>query len=154
MKYSKDVESIDAIINALYASISFEINARPDWERMASLFIEEARLIPPPDWSTPYLSMMEFQQFEAECMDHIRKGKLTERGFIEREISKSVQRFGSIAHVFSTYESLFSDDMNVMQRGINSIQLWYDGKRWWIVNILWDRESEEVAIPDEYLHVD
>jgi hypothetical protein len=36
-------------------------------------------------------------------------------------------------------------------RGINSIQLFNDGKRWWIVNIYWQQESAENRIPEKYL---
>ena len=33
----------------------------------------------------------------------------------------------------------------------NSIQLFNDGKRWWIVNIYWQQESAENSIPEKYL---
>jgi len=36
-------------------------------------------------------------------------------------------------------------------RGINSIQLFYDGSRWWIVSIYWQQESPEYPIPEKYL---
>jgi hypothetical protein len=36
-------------------------------------------------------------------------------------------------------------------RGINTIQLFYDGNRWWIVNIFWQQESIEDPIPEKYL---
>jgi hypothetical protein len=36
-------------------------------------------------------------------------------------------------------------------RGINSIQLWNDGKRWWIVNIFWQSETPDNPIPEKYL---
>jgi hypothetical protein len=36
-------------------------------------------------------------------------------------------------------------------RGINSIQLFNDGTRWWVVNIFWDSERQGLTIPDKYL---
>ena len=36
-------------------------------------------------------------------------------------------------------------------RGINSIQLFYDGSRWWIVTVYWQHESAEHPIPEKYL---
>jgi len=36
-------------------------------------------------------------------------------------------------------------------RGINSIQLWNDGKRWWIITILWQSENKENPIPEKYI---
>ena len=42
----KDVESIDAIIAALYDVISGPAGERRDWDRMRSLFVPGARLVP------------------------------------------------------------------------------------------------------------
>jgi hypothetical protein len=36
-------------------------------------------------------------------------------------------------------------------RGINSIQLFNDGKRWWILSIYWQHESKQHPLPKEYL---
>ena len=45
-------------------------------------------------------------------------------GFFEHEISRTVETFGSISQVFSTYESRRrADDEKPFARGINSIQL-------------------------------
>jgi hypothetical protein len=57
-------------------------------------------------------------------------------GFYEKEIARRTEQFGNIAHVWSIYESRHNeDDPEPFMRGINSIQLFNDGKRWWIVNI-------------------
>ena len=75
-----------------------------------------------------------------------------ENGFYEKEIARRVEQFGQIAHVWSTYESRHDpDDAKPFMRGINSIQLFNDGKRWWIVNIYWQQESAENPIPEKYL---
>jgi|SRR5207245_1916258 len=66
--------------------------------------------------------------------------------------ARRTEQFGHIAHVWSTYESRHSeDDPEPFMRGINSIQLFYDGNRWWIVNIYWQQESVEDPIPEKYL---
>jgi hypothetical protein len=36
-------------------------------------------------------------------------------------------------------------------RGINSFQLFNDGKRWWVVTIYWQQESKDNPIPKEFL---
>ena len=36
-------------------------------------------------------------------------------------------------------------------RGINSIQLFNDGRRWWIVTIYWQHEGEVHPLPNKYL---
>ncbi|MFQ5680142.1 MAG: hypothetical protein ACE5HP_11870 [Gemmatimonadota bacterium] len=78
--------------------------------------------------------------------------RLGERGFFEREIGNVTERFGNVAQAFSTYESRFSpDDPEPFQRGINSIQLFHDGTRWWIISVLWDWERPDNPIPERYL---
>jgi hypothetical protein len=75
-----------------------------------------------------------------------------ETGFYEKEIARRTEQFGNIAHVWSIYESRHNeDDPEPFMRGINSIQLFNDGKRWWIVNIYWQQESAENLIPEKYL---
>ena len=75
-----------------------------------------------------------------------------EHGFYEKEIARRTEQFGQIAHVWSTYESRYnSDDPKPFMRGINSIQLFYDGGRWWIVTVYWQQESPEHPIPERYL---
>ena len=73
-------------------------------------------------------------------------------GFFEREAARSTEAFGQIVHVFSTYESRHAPgDAEPFQRGINSIQLVNDGKRWWIVNVLWRAEDASLRLPERYL---
>ena len=75
-----------------------------------------------------------------------------ENGFYEKEIARRTEQFGNIAHVWSTYESRHhEDDPEPFMRGINSVQLFNDGKRWWIVSIYWQQESADAPIPEKYL---
>jgi hypothetical protein len=74
------------------------------------------------------------------------------RGFFEKEIARKTDRFGNIVQIFSTYESRrAAEDAQPFARGINSIQLRNDGKRWWIVTVFWEGESTVHPIPAEYL---
>jgi hypothetical protein len=36
-------------------------------------------------------------------------------------------------------------------RGINSMQLFHDGERWWLLSVVWDNEREDQPIPGRYL---
>ena len=49
------------------------------------------------------------------------------------------------------YEDTFIFDRKPFMCGINSIQLFYDGARWWIVSIYWQHESPKHPIPKNYL---
>ena len=70
--------------------------------------------------------------------------------YFEQEVARRVERFGHIAHVFSTYERHQSVEPRYA-RGINSLQLFKDGERWWISSMLWDAERPSVLMPDVYL---
>ena len=146
-----DVKSLDAILAALYDVISGPAGDR-DWDRLRSLFYPDARLIPcvratqePKAAITARVSTVEEYIKRAEPI-------FKANGFFEREIARRVERFGAVAHVFSTYESRHSaNDPQPFARGINSIQLFFDGTRWWTVTIFWDSERSGQAIPKEYL---
>src|SRR5438067_12015754 len=135
-----DVASIDAIITAAYDSISGPAGQKRDWARERSLFSPGARLIPTakPDESNNLApEMLDVDGFIARVEPYF-----AEHGFYEKEIARRTEQFGQLAHVWSTYESRHnSDDPKPFIRGINSIQLFYDGSRWWMVTIYWQQES-------------
>jgi hypothetical protein len=144
-----DVASIDSIVAALYDVISGPAGKKRDWDRMRSLFIPGARLIP-----TGKRQSGEVASRVLTVEDYISGSTkaLEEGGFFEREIARRTETFGSIAHVFSTYDSRRkADDAKPFARGINSIQLMNDGKRWWIVTIFWQGEGPDNPLPEKYL---
>lgn len=144
-----DVSSIDAIIAAVYDVISGPAGKKRDWDRMRSLFMPGARLIPTgPRPAGGYGSRALMVE------DYVTRGTplFEKEGFFERESARRTESFGQIAHVFSTYESRHApEDAKPFQRGINSIQLMNDGKRWWIVTIFWQAEDQNNPLPEKYL---
>ena len=145
----KDVSSPDALIAAVYDVISGPAGQKRNWDRMRTLFVPDARMIP-----TGKRSTGESTRRVLSVEDYISSsGPFLEKdGFFEQEIGRRTEQFGNIVHVFSTYESkrATTDDKPFM-RGINSFQLWYDGKRWWVITILWQSESKETPIPEKYI---
>jgi hypothetical protein len=85
-----------------------------------------------------------------QCVDE-SNAVLLKDGFYESEIHRVTEKFGNIAHVFSTYESRLKADAPIIARGINSIELFYDGKRWWIASNIWDDERPDNPLPLQYL---
>lgn len=144
-----DVASMDAIITALYDVISGPAGQKRDWDRFRSLFIPGARLIPTgrtPEGAVRH-RVMTPDEYAATSGP-----MLEQRGFFEREIGRTTERFGNIAHLFSAYDSRnTATDPEPFARGINSIQLLHDGQRWWVVSIFWDSESPAHPIPAKYL---
>jgi hypothetical protein len=74
-----------------------------------------------------------------------RVGGVREPAFYEQEIHRVTQRFGNIAHVWSTYVTSNTPSGARVNRGISSIQLYFDGSRWWITG--WADEGERPGSP-------
>lgn len=144
-----DVATPEAIVAALYDVISGDAGVERDWDRFRSLFHPTGRLSPS--------GMNREGQGVVRSItpeDYIaRSGPLlVGEGFHEREVARRTERFGHIAHVWSTYESLHSlSDPQPFARGINSIQLFHDGTRWWVISVYWQGETPAAPIPAAYL---
>ncbi len=147
--YAADVASMDAIVAALYASISGDAGVARDWDRFRNLFHPAAKLMP--TGTTPQGEGVLRPLTPQDYVD--RAGpNLVRDGFHESEIARRVDRFGRIAHVFSTYEARkAASDAEPFMRGMNSIQLFDDGTRWWVVSVYWQQEEDDTPLPADYL---
>jgi hypothetical protein len=143
-----DVSSVDAIVAAVYDVISGPAGKPRDWARLRGLFHESARLVP-----TGVRPGGEVVSRVRDVSGYIEGSApfFAKEGFFEREVARRTERFGHIAHVFSTYEARHEPGGAPFARGINSIQLVNDGKRWWVLTILWEAETEALRVPPEYL---
>ncbi len=142
----EDVNSIDAIVKAFYSVPAGEKGEPRDWDRYASLFSPDARMIPArgDDKGGAMAMFVTIGEYVDLNKSYFEKG-----GFRDTEVSRKVEEFGHIAQVWSTFESRHAaTDVEPYVRGINSIQLLKDGDRWWIVNVFWDFESPDAKLPD------
>jgi len=135
----KDIETMDAVIDCMYAVISGPAGQKRNWDRFRSLFLPGARLI--------LAIVRKGEPPRARILDvegYIRRTNpiFEKESFWEREISRKTQTSGKIAHALSTYESRRAMKGKAFQRGVNSIQLFQDGKRWWIATVMWNTERE------------
>lgn len=137
------VESIDGIVNEVLNLITGKKNKVRDWEAFRNLFAADAQI-----------SVLNHQQdgkavlstYTLEEFVRIGKQFYEQDGFIEYEIKKIVQEYNGIANVFQSY---YAKELTVEEKGINSYQLVFDGKRWWITNILWTSDRNGVELPQE-----
>lgn len=150
----EDVSSPEAILNAVYSVISGAKGQPRDWDRMRSLFVPDARLIPAIAASASAGGPSHSDALMLTVDGYIARSgpRLTSDGFFERSIHNDTEQFGNIVQVWSTYESRHNpDDAKPFARGINSFQLLKDGDRYWVVNIFWDSETPTKPIPAKYL---
>jgi hypothetical protein len=143
---AEDVESVDSIMRAVYEVISGPAGGR-DWNRFRSIFLPQARFtevekMPDGSFSVISWSVDEFIRDATEVF--------SKEGFYENAIVNRPERYGKMAQVFSSYESRHTPGEKPFARGINSMQLLNDGKRWWVISIAWDSERPDNPLPAKF----
>jgi hypothetical protein len=112
-----------------------------------SLFapLAQIRFAPPRADGKRYLSTYPVEGF----LDLIVPTALA-NGRIEKELWCKVDRFGTIAHVWSAYELHTANQAgeSVTRRGVNSFQLHFDGTVWRITSLIWDVETQANPLPE------
>lgn len=129
-----DVATLDAIIRAMYEVIAGAAGEPRDWDRFHSLYAPGARLMPiiSPKGEPARVRVLSPEEFRKRV-----KPIFEREGFFERETGRTVEVVGAIAHVLSHYESMHAPGGEPFDRATNSMQLFFDGTRWWIVSVMW-----------------
>jgi hypothetical protein len=143
----EDVATIDGIIKAFYEVISGAAGQPRQWGRDKTLYSPDVRFVA--------MSMHDGKP-RAEIMSHTQyvngsNDFFIKEGFIENEIGRVTRQFGNLAHVFSTYEWETTTGKKERGRGVNSLELFNDGARWWISAVTWEEERPNNPIPKEFL---
>ncbi|MBS1734809.1 MAG: hypothetical protein JST02_16070 [Bacteroidetes bacterium] len=146
--FGDEVGTLDGIIKAYYDVVTVKKGEKVSYQRDSCLHVPNPSvgMARKGKDGKVKLQLITLKQFH-EASD----AALEKDGFYEREISRKVENFGAIYHVWSTYETKNTADGPVTARGINSIQLYFDGTRFWILSWVFDEESEQNPIPKKYL---
>lgn len=128
-----DHSNLSSIIHASYEVISGPAGQARDWERFRSLYIPGARLMPVVGGENPQVRVLSVEEY-------IRRVEpiFAVESFYERETSREEKVLGRVAHVLSYYESLREPDGTPFETGTNSMQLFFDDRRWWVVSVMWN----------------
>jgi len=142
------VKSIDGIVKEVLRLQSGESGKTRNWKALRNLFLPTATFtilnINSSDSLRPPTETVSLDDFIELMHDDYY-----EEGYLEYETGKTIDEFNGIANVFQSFYG--KDSKNEEARGINSYQLVYFGKRWWIANLLWTLETDKVKIPKKYL---
>ena len=142
----KDLATIGSVIQAGYEVLSGPAGPR-DWDRFRTLHVERSRF-----------SIIDSAETGVSTLRHYdidgyieRVGPLLmEQDFYEIEVARREERYGRIAHAFSTYASFRDPSGEPFMQGINSIQLQRFSDGWRIVSVYWDRQPIE-SLPEKHL---
>lgn len=130
-----DVKSEDAIIKSMYSVISGPAGEKRNWDRFRSLFTPKGTLaaVVKNRAGKVVIANMTPEDYITRSGPYIE-----ENGFFERESKRKSMRSIDLVNVLSEYESRKKlDDKKPFETGTNSIQLYFDGSRWYIHSILW-----------------
>jgi hypothetical protein len=141
---AEDVSSLDGIMKAFYEVISGPAGQPRDWGRDRTLYLPDIRFVETgADRSGKATAeVMTHQEF----VDAADAG-MVKNGFFETEIHRVTRTFGNVSTILSTYEMRSKPGGPVFGRGVNSLQVFWDGKRYWIASVIWDDERPGNPIP-------
>jgi hypothetical protein len=146
-----DVTTIEGIVHAFYSAISAPAGGKLDQNRLRSLFVPGGRIASSVPANSSRVADVVFLSPE-EYAALSDKATATS-GFFDNNPANQIERFGGMAHVYSTFESRSKlDDPKPMARGIKSFELLNSANRWYIVEVYWDWERPDNPVPERYLH--
>ncbi len=144
---TSDVGTLDSIIAAVYDAISGPVGQPRQWDRFNTLFHPEARLVPT---RCPETGPCTLRVLTPASYRQLADSFLVKEGFREVELSRRTERYGAIAHAFTSYASYRRGESTPFARGINSMQFFWDGSRWWVLSIYWDSERPNNPLPPAF----
>lgn len=132
-----DRRQLDQLVRVFYEAISFEEGGMPDWDSIADLFSDHARITRVTPEAIDYMDLASFRNMAEELLE---VGAFT--SFFERELARRTDRFGDVIHIASAYETRVSPAaVDHLERGVNSLQLVREGAEWKIVSLCWDVDA-------------
>ena len=137
------MNDLDSIIAAMYESVCFEPGQSVDWKRQEQIYAPGARMVRVNDDGVFAFDLTSYRRDFERMID---SGEMP--SFWEGEIWRETRLLGDMAHVLSAYETRRTRNGPLLNRGVNSIQLFRRDGRWWISAMTWRREGREVRIPE------
>lgn len=142
---------IDAVIEEVYASVSFEKGEVPDWKRLENTLMEGATFVQPPrrGQKREIISTADFVQL---FKDDVTNFDMSATGFWERVVHTTTTEFGDTATCLVVFEvRVEKDSEQPMGRGLDSISLVRRDGRWWITSIITEWERPGRPLPKSLL---
>ena len=140
----QDFSTIDDVVKTLYQVISGPAGER-DWALFHHLFYENALM----GFSGKNKEgQVKFKAISPRIYQEKSDPIFKQKGFYEEEIGRKENSYGAIAQIFSAYQFRFEKNGKVIMRGVNSLQLIFENNRWYITQLIWQPESEELPLPE------
>lgn len=138
----------EGLIRLLYDMASFDAGPEPDWEMFRDVFLEDALIVFSLRGERP-MRPLSVDGFIQDWRDFWRDAELEGKGFYESIAALEITEFGGMAHAFVIFEPRIGKEAPERKvRGLDSIELSFDGERWWVAAITTDFEGPGKTIPE------
>lgn len=133
------------VVSELYRLVTFKAGTSPDWDKVKSLFLEQAVVVL--RTGRDKLSVFSVEGFVEDFVRFTERADVKEKGFTERIVRTKSTVYGDIAHILVLYEASIPGSARPPQRGVDSFQLIQKNGRWWIVSITNELVTADRPVP-------
>ena len=138
-----ELTEVSALCPRLYEAVGWSPDRVPDWDAFRDCCHAQATLVPMGSGAANPIPLEAF----IEGMEAQRtSGALVQ--LAERELANSVEGFGNLATVRSTFVAEID---GVERRGVTYAIIVREGAAWKIISTAWENESEGRPLPQQYL---
>jgi len=142
-----DVGSIADIVRVSYEVFSGPAGAPRQWRRDSTLYMPGATFVsvdaPNGKVKVTIMTPDEYRR--------TNNAEFVKNGIFETEIGRRIERYSNVAEVRSVTVARTTPNGPVNGRWVNYFHLYWDGSRWWIASMVWDRERPGHLIPKEWV---
>ena len=140
-------QTAEGLVDELYRLVTFDAGTTPDWDRVRSLFMEQAIVVL--RTSREETTVFSVDTFVGDFVSFIERADVKENGFIEKIVRTRPMVYGDMAHVLVLYEAIVPESGKPPQQGVDSFQLVKMDGRWWIVSITNELPRMVGSLPSE-----
>jgi hypothetical protein len=145
-----DVGTIEGIVTAFYDVINGPAGTPRQWRRDSTLYMPRATFVGMTEKDgKPVPAVMTPEEFRRAV-----NAEFVAQGFFETEIGHRVERFGNVAQVRSVYQTRRAANGPLLGRGVNYLQVYWDGSRWWIAGAVWNDERPGATLPPSWIDLE
>jgi hypothetical protein len=147
---SADPDDPEQFVRQLYKLVTFEAGQTPDWDKVRSMFIENAVIVL--RTSRTSHTIMNRDEFIQDFKDFIKNSKVIETGFSETVVNVQMNIFEDIAQCFVVYDAHITGSSRAPLRGLDSFELLHTKEGWKIISVLNELPKFGNPMPDKFLH--
>ena len=133
------------VVEELYRLVTFDAGTAPDWDRVRSLFADEAVVVL--RTGLDEMTIFSLDGFVNDFVQFIEQSDVETTGFTERILKMKTTVYGDIAHILVLFDSHINGSTTPARQGIDSFQLIREADRWKIISITNERPSPGNPIP-------